>query len=224
MSRSLLLAFSVSMGCAAAKPPPPPPYTPVNSPEPVTSCKMESTDAKAAREALLESDSGAAREAATRAVLAHAECERRHFDELPMESSSEQQFLDGVVTSARDQFQTTQILYQEVVKYGLVRWVIGGNSRLGDLHAAFADKMRGAPVPGDLRAPVERASWIGDIEDIARVVEAEAKIPYQEALLTADQVPAEGRDEDLRRWIQGACAGLMRVDPPKAQALSMCRR
>jgi hypothetical protein len=192
MSR-LPAAAGVLVAACAAGGSAPPPYHPANTPEAPTACPAESAGAKAAREAAVGSDGADAGGAAAQAVFALAECERRRFDVLDLDTAGLQ---PEAIRPVREQFRLVEALYQEVTHYRSPRWVLAALARSGDLCVAYAGKVR------RMRAdPAE-------VDAIARALDEEAVRAYQRALEVAEAWPGlAAADPEARRWIGSACAG-----------------
>ena len=190
--------------------PPPPPYEPVGSAEPVTACPDQRVAAKERREALLELGTPEARRATVDAVMAHAECEARAFDAVSITSASQAQMIESI-KAARLRYLDARNLYTEVGNYEVLELTIGSRSRLGDLHAAFAAKLRGAPAPADLTDPGERAGFLTELGDYAQAYDAEALAAYRGSLEAAALLPSLRGQPEVAAWIDAACRGMTRL-------------
>ena len=220
--RSAVWLLLAAVACGPKGPPAAPAYTPVNSPEAETSCKSEWQAAKAAREQLVETDSGDSRIAAAGAVFAQAECERRHFDSLQVTAPS-QEAMVGKLRAARTQYFNARNLYEEVGNYQILRWRIGANSRLGELNGAFADKLRKAPAPADLAEPGERGTFLAELSKFAQVYDGDAVIAHVDALAAAAAADSLVRsDSDVEGWVQSSCLALSYLDAATHQNQKLC--
>lgn len=222
---ALLVSATSAVGCGGPqRPPGPPPYDPVNSPEPATACPDQREAAKAAREDLLEDDSAAAREAAAAAVFAQAECERHQFDALAVDAPT-QDALAEKLRAARTQYFTAKNLYEEVARYQLLRWVIGADTRIGELCSAFADKLRRVAVPAELAERAERANFLTEMSRFAQIYDHEATLAFAGALRAADGAESlVHSDTAVQEWIQSSCTSLSYLDPTTQRSLTLCRQ
>lgn len=205
----LVVVLAAACGGPAGLPPPPE-YKPVASPEPKTQCPDERTKAKAEREALLELATPEARQATVRAVMAHAECEARGFDRADIVAPTQVAMIERI-RQARQRYQDARNLYDEVGNYEVLEQTIGSRSRLGDLHSTFANKLRSAAAPADLRDPTERASFLKELGDYAQAYDAEAAAAYRECLDTAGLLPSLRGKPEVATWVGAACRGLDRL-------------
>lgn len=207
----LLVVVAVTAACGGhAGLPPPPEYTPVASAEPDTACPDERADAKTRREALLEVGTAEARRATVDAVMAHAECERRAFDAAAIDAPTQAAMIDRI-KAARLRYLDARNLYAEVGNYEVLELTIGSRSRLGDLHAAFATKLRRAPAPADLTDPAERAGFLTELGDFAQAYDAEALAAYRASLDAAALLPSLRGQPEVAAWVEGACRGMRQV-------------
>jgi hypothetical protein len=183
----LLLAACGSPGMSA-----PPPYDPANSPEAPTSCPNEAKGAKAAREAALGESAGeAVGELASSSVFALAECERKQFDGYDLDTPDD----TAAIAATRRQLSTVKTLYEEVLTYSRPRWVIGALARTGDLHATYAAKIR-------------RIRNAPEAEELARIVDGDARVAYLKALDASEAWPnLAATDAQVGAWIDAACKG-----------------
>jgi len=218
----LVLALVLVACGSSTRLPPPPAYEPVNSPEPQTPCDRERGRAQAARERLLETNDPASRAKAAEAVFAQAECEHRAFETSKFAAGTQRQFADRIV-AARTRYQDAVNLYEEVPQYGVLRWTVGAQSRLGTLHGVFADKLRRAPVPAEITDAQERTSFVGEIEALSATLEQRAAAAHVAALETAAINPALVTNDDaVRAWAHTSCNSLARLDPPARRNLVVC--
>ncbi len=215
----LLLA---TVACGPKGPPAAPAYTPVNSPEAETTCKSEWQTAKAAREQLVETNTGDSRVAAATAVFAQAECEHRYFDSLPVSAPS-QEAMVAKLRAARTQYFNARNLYEEVENYQILRWRIGANSRLGELNGAFADKLRKAPAPAELADPAEKGTFLAELGKFAEIYDGDAVIAHVDALAAANAAESlVHSDTDVQVWIHGSCLALSYLDANTHQSQKLC--
>jgi hypothetical protein len=191
---------------------------PENSPEPQTVCETQRDAAKAARESLLEAPEQRAATAA--AVLIHAECELEFFGQQAVPRSS----LDAMLAEfriLRTQYQTTQNLLDEVLKYEDRTGTVGALAYLGDLNMAYAVKLRDAPAPIDV-PPARGEGFKEELVDFARDFEDQAKLAYASAIDAAQGL--EGPDPRVDAWTRSACAGLVKLDPAASGRRIVCNR
>jgi hypothetical protein len=212
----------IMVGCGGGRPglPPPPPYTPDGTPEPPTACKEPREAAKKAREDVLELGDKHRKTAAAK-VLAHAECERKHFDGMPLHDATEPEMLANI-RAARDQYNTTANLYKEVIRYNILEFVRAG-ARLGDLHRAYADKLRATPAPASIRTPSERQAFVANLHRLAGSLDRRAANAYADVLAKVDKIGGIiATDSTSGVWIPAACNHLRRLDRATAGTLRVC--
>lgn len=206
-----ITVLALCFACGGPKVAPAPEYTPVNSPEAKTQCPQQFASAKTAREATLGESTPQANGRASRAVLAHADCERAHFDAHGLAAASYEALLVNV-QMARGQYQNAKILYEEVTRYKDHAATIAAHVRIGDLHAAYADKLRKAPPPSQMRAPAQRAEFIGEMDEMAQVLDKEASRSWKTGVDAASVAPdLLAKDEQVKNWAKSACRSLRRL-------------
>jgi hypothetical protein len=194
---------------AAAGPPRGPAYEPANTPEAESRCPDPARAAKAAREAALGEDDRTVRAAAAQAVFALGECERKVFDVVVVGGASPEDFRLSIAL-AKAQFHTVLNLYMEAVGYDIAEWAVAGYARAGDLHAAYAAKLRQAN-PGPDVAGGERALWLAEVDQVAAPIDDEAAGYWQKALDVVELGPPAFRNEPaVAPFVASACAGLRR--------------
>jgi hypothetical protein len=219
--RRAIMIVAFAAACAKPMPPAGPKYTPNPTPEPVTKCPDEYKAAKAAREALVGETAPELREAAAKASFAHGECERKQFDELSLDADSDDEFREGVA-SLKAQAYTTQNLYQESANYDVPLYAVGGYTRMGDLYAAYAKKLRNTQ-PGAASDPQLRAMWFQDLDEIASKVDSDGAAFWEKALDIAEMGPeAFLAEQQVASWTAAACTGLHAVDPGLAAKHKIC--
>jgi hypothetical protein len=218
MTRAWLVL--VLAGCGAvAGPPRGEAYTPTNAAEAATQCPKEAAAAKEAREAALGTD--AAQDSAARAVLAQADCERKAFDRLVLDSPDPEAFKQEIA-GARTQFYNVKTLLDEVVSSGIPDLVAGAHVRLGDLHAAYADKLRRSD-PGPAVAQ-DRQQWLEEVETVAAPVERAAAKEYDAALEVMELGPPSFvADAGLGAAATHACHELGARDREAATRHRLCQ-
>ncbi len=214
------LALLLAVSACASKPPHGPSHVPANSPEPQTQCAEARTQAKTARDDLLEHGTVSAREAAARQVLTHAECELAVFAKMTIPRSAQEPML-GEIRILRDQYFTTRNLLDEVIAYDVSRVVIGGMARLGDLEDAYARKLADVPAPTDLQ-PEQAQGFRDELAEMGREFAAQARFAYAGAIDLAGNF--DGHDEELRNWVATACSGLARLDTEAYRRRAACPR
>ncbi|MCG8424333.1 MAG: hypothetical protein MJE77_41100 [Proteobacteria bacterium] len=204
-------------GCGGrGQPPHGPVYRPVNSPEADTPCTETWLAAKRAREALLERSDAQARLAAARAVFEQAECERHHFDEQSIAAATEVATLDNI-RAARAQYHNARNLFAEVIAYREVA-MLRAQARLGDLHLAFATKLRRLVPPADIADPAEKALFRAELAELADQFDHEAMLAYTAALDNAALVQSPHSAGDSG-WIPQTCQKLARIEPALRHSL-----
>lgn len=203
-----LSAVLLGVACSGSQQPAPAPkYTPVNSPEPATKCPDLRKSAQKAREAALEKATPAARSNAAKAVFAHAECERRQFNAARLDGASHEKLL-GSIRAARDLYTTARNLYREVPNHGDATMTVGALASLGELHARYADKLRGVHTPADMTSVAEKAAFLRQLSELATQLDNKAARAFAEAI----KASANTNDPHAARWVAAACAGLAIVD------------
>ena len=217
MLKALLAVVLISVGCGSAQPPRGEKYTPVNSPEPRTSCVPERGAANAAREDQLGDRRPEARAKVASAVFAHAECELGHLRRQTIPGGPQRAIMMEI-RILRDAFQTVDTLLKEARHYDDPTITVGALLRLGDMNRMYADKLKSAPGPVDLK-PGHRQAFKSDLAGLAVSLEKQAAISYLKAVDAADA--AEGGDMD--EWLRAACAGLVDLDPTTAGRRVVCR-
>lgn len=227
---ALVLAGALAASaCATAGPPRGEAYEPTNSPEAPTQCPDQAKAAREAREAALgtddemslEQEGNPARIKQAQAVFAHADCERAVFDRVELNSTDPDEFKRQLGVG-RAQFYTVKTLYDEVVNLGVPALVVAAHTRLGDLHGAYANKLRRSD-PGPLVA-ADRAAWASEIEDIVAPVEREAAKAYDKALEVIEIGPAQFASEpDVAPHLLHACTELRGLDAAAAAEHKSCR-
>jgi hypothetical protein len=228
MARDLGLIASVGaillLGCGGSGAlPAPPSHTPADSPEPATACPTERAAGKEAREAVLEDESPAHREAVAAAVFAQAECERRQLDAARLEGATQTALIEAI-RAARLQYQNARNLYGEVGNYEVLRWTIGARSRGGDLELGFGDMLRAVRPPSELTEPSERAGFLAELGDLAQIFDANAVALHSAALETAALVPTLSDDDaQVARWIAASCRAFSRFGVPRGRDAGMCK-
>ncbi len=214
------LAIGVLVGaCGATQPPRGPSYTPVNSPEPQTSCGIERDKAKAAREVLLETPSATVRAGAAGAVLVHAECELGQFRGLTIPPSS-QNALMLELRALRGEYLTSRNLLDEVLNYKDPKTTVGALAVLGTLDVLHGQKLRAAPVPVDVPADM-RSGFREELTAIARDREKSAALAFAAAVDAADRVKQKA---EVSSWLAAACSGLANLDPAASRRRVLCAR
>jgi hypothetical protein len=209
--------------CAAKGTPRGPEYTPTASPEAESPCPDEWQAAKQAREDALGAEGQAevaARAQVAAAVLAQGECELRGFQRQPVRADTEEAML-GELRELRDRFRSAKNLFDEVLNYEVMRLSVGALARLGDLHAAYAAKLRAAPPPVDARDPGSRSEFRQELRELAEALDGEAAVAYAAALRARGAVDL---DPGVGEWTAAACAGLERLDPRRFGRESLCVR
>jgi hypothetical protein len=205
---AVALAALAAGGCAAAKGPPRgPKYEPANTPEAESRCPSLAEASKKAREAALGEESRELRAAAARAVFEQAECERKVFDTIVIGGATPEDFKLSV-GEAKAQFYTALNLYTEAAGYDIAEWAVAGYARAGDLHAAYADKLRKSD-PGPGVEGGDRALWLAEVEQIAAPVDQEAAQYWSKALDVVELGPPQFKSDPLvAPYVQSSCAGL----------------
>ncbi len=218
----LMMSLPLLTACGGAPGlPPPPPFTPVDSPEPQTQCTAQRDAAKKAREDVLEFGTVEYRDRAAAAVLAHADCERKQLDSIPVHDATQKEMIANI-RRARLQYLTAANLYQEVVSYKMLRYVRALAGR-GAVHAAFARKLQTAPAPGELRRPKERKRFTDELKQLAIPFRRDAVTDYSAALDQAQTVGQNLADPDRLGWIPRACKALASLGA-SATDRPVCRR
>lgn len=220
----LALLVGAVAACGGQRLPPPPPYTPESTPEPETACPRERDAAKAARERALGAADATVKAAAAEAVFAHAACEHRQFESMQIESVDVDLF-KASIRDLKGQLFTVKNLYDEVTSYNLPHWSVGAYTRLGNLYAGYAAKLRASePGPG-IDDPGQRSTWRQEVDALARPVDLDAAAFYGRALEIADLGPDAFRAEaPMSDWIRAACAGLGRIDRAGPGRYRSCAR
>jgi hypothetical protein len=171
------------------------PYVPADAPEAPTACRAERARAHRAREQRLEFPTLASEDEATRAVLAHAQCEAAAFAALPI-AGADDDALAVALRAARMSYLSALTLYHEAARGADLPWSIAIDTGIADLDAAFAAKLRAPAL-----AP--------DLEDIARVFDERARRAYLRALDAArESVSLTARYPMVATWTRRACAEL----------------
>jgi hypothetical protein len=196
----------------------PPPYTPETTPEPPTRCPIEARAAREAREQAIGEDSARLGDSAAKAVFAHAECERKHFDAVFVGGGAD----PTVVQELKIHFQGAKNLYAEALNYQVPRWVVGSHTRLGDLYTSFATKVHLLSTPPGSGAP---ASPDPDVAAMDERLKMDAGKSYRAALDAAELWPALAEDDvDVAAWIAIACKGIDRWQQGLSQRYRVCTR
>jgi hypothetical protein len=211
-------------GCASMSGPPHgPDYDPSNTPEAKSGCPNEAKAAKQAREEALGAEDSGPREKAAEAIFAQAECERKLFDALHIEGVSPDDFKQSV-SAAKTQFYSAQNLYLEVAAFNLPQWAVAAYSRAGDLYAAYANKLRKSdPGPG-VREGSERATWLAEVEQIARPVDHDALEYYGKSLDVVMMGPPNFADDPgVAPYVKSACRAIAAGAPAKLDGYPPCR-
>jgi len=221
-----LATFAACMlgACAAASGPPRgPEYDPANTPEARSGCPAEAKAAKQAREDAIGAEESGPREKAAAAVFAQAECERRLFDALHIDGMSPEDFKMSV-GEAKTQFYSAQNLYLEVVAFNIPTATVAGYSRLGDLYGAYANKLRKSdPGPG-VGEGTGRATWLAEVEPIARPVDRDALDYYGKSLDVVMMGPPNFADDAaVAPYVKAACAAIRVGEPSKLDGYPPCR-
>jgi hypothetical protein len=213
--RYTLLALAACSG--AAGPPRGPAHTPVHSPEAKSLCPEQWKAAKTAREALLGLEGPAedrALEAAARAVLSQAACERAGFERMTVEAGV-QQIVAAELRGVRRQYQAARNLYEEAAGYEVGRLRVVALAHLAELHLGFARKLADLPPPSDVVDPAERIEVAQEMRQLASSFEALAVLAATRALdLMGAEVP---EDAETRRAVDSACQLLAALEPGGAQ-------
>jgi hypothetical protein len=219
----LLLCALGLAACASVGPPHGPEYDPVNAPEAKSGCPAEAKAAKQAREDAIGADDTSTREKAAEAVFAQAECERKLFDALQIEGVSPEDFKISV-GAAKTQFYTAQNLYLEVVAFNIPHWTVAGYSRTGDLYSTYATKLRKSdPGPG-VAEGTGRATWLAEVDQIARPVDHDALEYYGKALDVVLMGPPTFADEPaVRPYVKSACTAIATGAPARLDGYPSCR-
>ena len=222
--RGAVLVTSLFLGaCAAAGPPRGPEYQPANTPEAASKCPKEAAAAKQAREDAIGAEDSGPRTHAAEAIFAQAECERRLFDALHIDGVSPEDFKMSVA-DAKTQFYSAQNLYLEVVAFNIPAWTVSGYSRLGDLYAAYAGKLRKSdPGPG-VGEGTGRATWLAEIEPIAAPVDRDALDYYGKSLDVVMMGPPNFADDPaVAPFVKAACKAIREHAPSKLDGYPPCR-
>lgn len=204
------------VGCGGA--PPPPAYVPENSPEPATVCRQEAALAKKARTAAIGDEQSTLREAAAERTFAHAECEFRQFETLPLDAN-DPDALRVLATEMRAQYQSARNLYLETDHYGSSRFRVGAWSRAGDLDSLMGAKLRTMLLPAHASDPAEAAADAQALEDVVKHFDLEAHKSYTTALERSEGHSAES---DVGAWVKAACEGLRRLSSKDAGRFARC--
>ena len=222
--RRLAPALCFLGACASMSGPPRgPSYEPLNTPEARSGCPKEAEAAKQAREDAIGADDSGPREKAAQAVFAQAECERRLFDALHIDGVSPEDFKQSVA-EAKAQFYTAQNLYLEVVAFNIPGWTVAGYSRTGDLYAAYAGKLRKSdPGPG-VGEGTGRATWLAEVEPIARPVDHDALDYYGKSLDVVMMGPPNFADDPaVAPFVKSACKAIAAGAPSRLDGYPPCR-
>lgn len=221
----LLTVVALALGACAAVSGPPrgPEYEPSNTPEAKTSCPAEAKAAKQAREDAIGAEDSGPREKAAQAVFAQAECEHRLFDALHIDGVSPEDFKQSI-NEAKTQFYSAQNLYLEVVAFNIPGYTVGGYSRLGDLYAAYANKLRKSdPGPG-VGEGTGRATWLAEIEPIAAPVDRDSLDYYGKSLDVVMMGPPNFADDPtIAPFVKSACKAISTHAPSKLDGYPPCR-
>ncbi len=221
---SVVLVAALLGACASmAGPPHGPEYDPANTPEARTGCPSEAKAAKQAREDAIGAEDSAPREKAAAAVFAQAECERRLFDPLHIDGVSPEDFKQSIAAT-KAQFYSAQNLYLEVVAFNIPQWTVAGYSRAGDLYAAYANKLRKSdPGPG-VSEGTGRATWLAEIEQIARPVDRDALDYYGKSLDVVMMGPPNFADDPtIAPYVKSACHAMAAGAPSRLDGYPPCR-
>jgi hypothetical protein len=178
--RGWLLLAAVACGGGGAGPPAGPAYTPVGSPEAESACPTEWEAAKKAREDHLELSSASTREAAARAVLAQADCERNVLASRRV-AAGEHAAIIAALEELRAAHRDAGNLYREVIGYELASPAVAARVGLGKLHLAFAALLAATPTPTDMPDPGEQAAWRAEIDGLVATFQSEARAAFAEA-------------------------------------------
>ena len=204
------------VACGGASPEPERPvYIPTNSPEAEPLCKKQWTEAKAAREALLDDASTQARRHAAESVFEHAECEHTEFVRKPVDAVTEPELIVAL-RATREQYQVAKNLYEEVVRYAHADFM-HAHVRLGDLHLAYGKKLRNTSPPADVRAPAARRAYAAELVELSRTFDADAAAAYAKALDAAGTMKSLVPKSTLE-WVPQTCQKLAALDGARRSA------
>lgn len=219
---ALLGALFIGCGASAAGPPRGEDYTPVNTPERETSCEDQQAAAKAAREAMVGEQSPEMRERTAAAVFAQAECEHTAFSGAVFAGDTQDEVFD-TIRAARELYFAARNLYTEVITYGSPAYVHAG-ALLGDLHLAYATKLRATEPPAELGNPAERDLFGEELSSLADDFEARAALAYSDALMLAEDALTVDPDNTDIQWTGDACAALRTLDAELYAQRMLCGR
>ena len=211
------------LGCGGGQqqPEPAPAYDPVNAAEAPTECPSERKAAQSAREDLLEKGGNDAREAAAMAVLAQADCEAQVFESATVSSGSMERITDDL-RRVREQMGTARTLYEEVLNYQSTSPSVGAYAGLGQLHQAFARKLRGLSTPTDVDAQGGAMSFTAEVDGLAASLDQTAYEAYMRALEALSALPERGDAPPLSDWKHEACTGLGQMAGPGRASHPLC--
>jgi len=191
-----------------------PKHDPANSPEAASVCPKEWEQAKAAREQAVADETEPSQQAATRAVLAQAECEREALTRWPMPAREHAEVLTRV-KEARSTHRDTANLYTEVARSTTAELALAGRLGLGQLHLSFATLLARVPDPTDM-PPDEQIEFRGEVRELVVHFHAEAE---RELAAVVDASLAQRGDAAADALRLAACVALTSID----SAVAGCR-
>jgi hypothetical protein len=219
---SLLTVFTTACGSAASGPPKGEDYTPVNTPERETSCTDQQAAAKTAREEMVGEQSPEMRERTAAAVYAQAECEHANFDNTDFAGETQDEVFEKIRV-ARELYFAARNLYTEVITYGSSAYVHAG-ALLGDLHLAYATKLRATEPPEELGNPAERGLFTEELSSLAADFDAKAALAYSDALALAESaLTVDPNGADIQ-WTPRVCTALRALDTELSAQRLLCGR
>jgi hypothetical protein len=200
------------------QPPRGPEHVARDSPQAATQCPQDRQRAQAAREDLIEFGRLEHRQRASEAVFRHAECERQKFDSFAPIGSTVSELLVKL-RAGRELYFTTRNLYEEVIRYELKEGP-QAQVRLGNLHEAYAAKLRAVTPPPGLQQGEERTAFTTELATLIKELEDQARETYLAVLKTHDKGAFQN---SVAPWLQSACHSLQKYDQNSAQSLPACQ-